>query len=128
MHVFDAAVTAAFTAGARHLIGLSFGVMVVRAVFAGWLIALMVWLLPAAQSSRLLIIILLTYIIGLCGFPHIVAGSVDVALLVQMGDASLRDFFIRFFAPTLIGNIIGGVALVAVFNYGQVAPEIRGST
>lgn len=126
-HAFDASVMAAFSADARHLVEGSFGVTFVRAVFAGWLIALMVWLLPATQL-RLLVIILLTYIIGLCGFPHIVAGMVDVAFLLQMGEASVRDFFLGFFVPTLIGNIIGGVALVAVLNYGQVVPEIRGAT
>jgi formate/nitrite transporter FocA (FNT family) len=85
---------------------------------------LMAWLLPTAQSSSLLVIILITYIIGLCGFPHIVAGTVDVAFLLQTGEASVRDFFLGFFVPTLLGNIIGGVALVAVLNYGQVVPEI----
>jgi formate-nitrite transporter family protein len=125
-HAFDAAVIAAFSADARHLLAVAFGITVVRAVFAGWLIALMVWLLPATQL-RLLVIILLTYIIGLCGFPHIVAGMVEAAFMLQTGAASVRDFFLGFFAPTLIGNIIGGVALVAVLNYGQVVPEIRGS-
>ena len=124
-HAFDAAVSA-FSADARHLVEGSFGVLV-RAILAGWLIALMVWLLPAAESSRLLVIISITYIIGLCGFPHIVAGMVDVAFLLQMGEASVRDFFVGFFIPTLLGNVIGGVALVAVLNYGQVVPEIRGS-
>jgi formate/nitrite transporter FocA (FNT family) len=125
-HAFDAAVTSAFAADARHLIEGAFGVTMVRAVFAGWLIALMVWLLPTAQSSSLWVIILITYIIGLCGFPHIVAGTVDAAFLLQIGEASVRDFFLGFFVPTLLGNIIGGVALVAVLNYGQVMPEIRG--
>jgi formate/nitrite transporter FocA (FNT family) len=83
--------------------------------------------LPTAQSASLLVIILITYIIGLCGFPHIVAGTVDAAFLLQVGAASTRDFFLGFFVPTLIGNIIGGVALVAVLNYGQVVPEIRGA-
>ena len=126
-HAFDAAITSAFSADARHLVEGSFGVTMVRAILAGWLIALMVWLLPAAESSRLLVIIFITYIIGLCGFPHIVAGMVDVAFLLQMGEASVRDFFVGFFIPTLLGNVIGGVALVAVLNYGQVVPEIRGS-
>jgi formate/nitrite transporter FocA (FNT family) len=126
-HAFDAAITSAFSADARHLVEGSFGVTAVRAILAGWLIALMVWLLPAAESSRLLVIIFITYIIGLCGFPHIVAGMVDVAFLLQMGEASVRDFFVGFFIPTLLGNVIGGVTLVAVLNYGQVVPEIRGS-
>ena len=36
---------------------------------AGWLIGLMVWLLPSADASRALIIILLTYVIAICQFP-----------------------------------------------------------
>lgn len=52
----------------------AWGVIFVRAIFAGWLIALMVWLLPAAESARVSIIIILTYIIGLGGFNHVIAG------------------------------------------------------
>jgi formate/nitrite transporter FocA (FNT family) len=43
--------------------------------------------------------------------------------LVEAGQATLRQFVTTFFVPTLAGNIIGGVALVAVLNYGQVAQE-----
>jgi formate/nitrite transporter FocA (FNT family) len=85
----------------------------------------MVWLLPAAQYSRPFIVLLITYIVGLCGFAHIVAGSVECAFLVEVGRATWSDFFLRFFEPTLLGNIVGGVALVAALNYGQVAPEIE---
>lgn len=59
-HAFDAAITSAFSADARHLVEGSFGVTMVRAILAGWLIALMVWLLPAAELSRLLVIIFIT--------------------------------------------------------------------
>ena len=38
-HAFDAAVTSAFSADARHLVDGSFGVTMVRAILAGWLIA-----------------------------------------------------------------------------------------
>jgi formate/nitrite transporter FocA (FNT family) len=31
----------------------------------------------------------------------------------------------RFFLPTLIGNVLGGVTLVAVLNFGQVVPELQ---
>jgi formate/nitrite transporter FocA (FNT family) len=99
----------------------------VRAIFAGWLIALMVWLLPAAGGSRPLIIIIITYVISLGGFSHIIAGSVDGLYMVQMGAASWNEFFGHFFVPTLLGNILGGVALVAVLNYGQVANDVEPS-
>jgi formate/nitrite transporter FocA (FNT family) len=111
----------------RKTMSADFGTTFVRAVFAGWLIALMVWLLPAAGGSRPLIIIIITYVIAVCGFSHIIAGSVDGVYVVQMGAATWQEFASRFFAPTLLGNIVGGVALVAVLNYGQVANDVEPS-
>ena len=55
------------------------------AAFAGWLIGLMVWLLPGAGPARPLIIILLTYAVSACEFPHVVAGSVEAAYLLGQG-------------------------------------------
>jgi formate-nitrite transporter family protein len=123
--VFDASVKSAFLDIARHSIESPFGTTILKGVFAGWLIALMVWLLPSADSMRPIIIILVTYIVGIAGLTHVIAGSVDAAYLVHAGAASLGDYVWRFFIPTLIGNTIGGVALVAVLNYGQVAPELQ---
>ena len=98
----------------------TFGVILIRAVFAGWLIALMVWLLPAAESARVSIIIILTYLIGLGGFNHVIAGSTKVLFLVVSGVGTWRDFWVRFFLPTLLGNIVGGVSLVAFLGHAQV--------
>jgi len=39
----------------------------------------MVWVLPSARSARLFVILILTYVVGLGHFPHIVAGSVEAA-------------------------------------------------
>jgi formate/nitrite transporter FocA (FNT family) len=91
---------------------------------AGWLIALMVWLLPSAENSRPVIIIILAYIIALAGFPHIIAGSIDCIFLVQSGQATWTQYLVRFFTPTLLGNIAGGITLVAMLNYGQVASQL----
>jgi formate/nitrite transporter FocA (FNT family) len=124
-NVFDSEAKAAFTEISRHSLSAPFWDTVLKAIFAGWLIALMVWLLPAAETARPFVIIIVTYVVGLGGFAHIIAGSVDVLYLVESGQASWADFVTRFFAPTLLGNVLGGVALVAVLNYGQVAPEIE---
>jgi formate/nitrite transporter FocA (FNT family) len=123
--VFAPAVKDAFADIASHSIEGSFGVTALKGVFAGWLIALMVWLLPSAGSLRPIIIILITYIVGIGNLTHIIAGSVDAAYLVVAGDAGLGTYVWRFFVPTLLGNMVGGIALVAVLNYGQVAPELR---
>jgi len=97
-----------------------FGVVFVRAIFAGWLIALMVWLLPAAESARVSIIIIITYLIGLGGFNHVIAGSTKQLLLVVTSSESWGAYFAGFFLPTLFGNIVGGVSLVAFLGHAQV--------
>jgi formate/nitrite transporter FocA (FNT family) len=122
--VFESRVVDAFVQIGRRTVEGSFGTTFVRGIFAGWLIALMMWLLPGAKGSRIHIIIVMTYVLALGEFSHIVAGSVDCAFLVQIGKVSLSDYVFAFFIPTLLGNVIGGTALVALLNYGQVAAEL----
>jgi len=100
--------------------GHSFWIVFVRAVFAGWLIALMVWMMPNAATSRVAIIIIITYLIGIARLSHIVAGSTTAFYLVVMGQLSLGQYFAAFFFPTLLGNIVGGVSLVAALAHAQV--------
>jgi formate/nitrite transporter FocA (FNT family) len=95
----------------------------VRAIFAGWIIALMVWLLPAADQTRLWIIMLLTWLVSAAGFNHIIAGSVEMLYAVFRGMTSWTFFWGSFFVPTLLGNIVGGLVLVAALNYGQIVAE-----
>jgi formate/nitrite transporter FocA (FNT family) len=95
----------------------------VRAVYAGWIIALMVWLLPAAESAAMFIILLLTYIVAAAELTHIVAGSVEAIYAVEIGRSTVADFLFRFFLPVFAGNSIGGVTFVALLNFGQVAGD-----
>ncbi|OYV33612.1 MAG: transporter [Rhodospirillales bacterium 20-64-7] len=97
-----------------------------RAFFAGWLIALMVWILPSARSARLLTVMVVTYLVALAHLSHVIAGSAEAAYGVLSGTGTLGQYFGNFLAPTLIGNIIGGVVMVSVLNHGSIAPEIRG--
>jgi formate/nitrite transporter FocA (FNT family) len=98
-----------------------FAHLLVKGVFAGWLIALMVWLLPVAETGRISVIILITYIVGLGQLSHIIAGSVEVMYTVAAGEHTWGQFLGSYAAPSLIGNCIGGVMLVAALNYAQVA-------
>jgi formate/nitrite transporter FocA (FNT family) len=101
-------------------VGAGFWTVLLRAIFAGLLIALMLWMLPDAASSRVVVILIITYLIGICGLNHIIAGSTNVFFLVATGQLSLARYFTAFFFPTLIGNIIGGVSLVAALAHAQV--------
>lgn len=94
-----------------------------RGIFAGWLIALIIWLLPFAEQARIWVIIIITYLIGLGDFSHIIAGSVDGFYGLFAHQITFYAFAFRFFIPTLLGNIIGGVALVAAVNYAQITYE-----
>jgi formate/nitrite transporter FocA (FNT family) len=98
----------------------TFAVALLRGVFAGWLIALIVWLLPFAESARVWVIVIITYIVGLGHLSHVIAGAVEAAFLVFVGESDWGTFVTRMFVPALIGNIIGGVALVASLNHAQV--------
>lgn len=100
-----------------------FVTMVVRGIFAGWLIALMVWLLPFAETSRVAVVILITYLIGIGDFPHVIAGSVGVFHLIATGGVGLAAGLTGYTLPALIGNVLGGVTLVALLGHVQFAEE-----
>ncbi len=76
--------------------------------------------MPAADLAKVGIIIILTYIVGLGQFSHIIAGSAETFYLVGTGQLPVGQFLLSFLIPTLIGNIIGGVSLVAALNHAQV--------
>lgn len=122
---FDFSERAAFLEVSRHALDSDFEGTFVKAGIAGWMIALMVWLLPAAGAARPFVIILVTYIVGIAGLAHIIVGSVEVAYLVVMGEADMMTYVFDFFLPTLLGNVLGGVLLVAVLNHGQIARELK---
>lgn len=118
--VFQPEVRRAFEQIARESADVGFSAALLRGIFAGWLIAMVVWLLAAVESGHALIIIILTYIVGLGGFTHIVAGSAEVFYLVTTGAASWLSYLGSYMLPTLVGNIIGGVSLVSALNHAQV--------
>ncbi|HTS66049.1 MAG TPA: formate/nitrite transporter family protein [Candidatus Acidoferrales bacterium] len=118
--VFPPNVRIAFLDIGRDSMSETFGTVLLRGIFAGWLLALLVWLLPFAEHARFFVIIALTWMIGVCGFSHIVAGAVEVFYLACGGAASWQQALGGYIVPALIGNIVGGVALVAALNHAQV--------
>jgi formate/nitrite transporter FocA (FNT family) len=89
------------------------------AVYAGWLIALMVWMLPGAETNKIPVIVIMTWIIGVAGFAHVIAGGTEVFYVAIRGEASWADALFGFLLPTLVGNVFGGVTLVAALNHAQ---------
>jgi len=118
--VFEPSIREVFFTLAREAVSPTFGQLLWRGVFAGWLIAMTVWLLPFAESARLWVIILLTYLIGVGRLSHVIAGSIEAYTLAVSGQLSWGAALGGYTLPSLIGNIIGGVALVACVNHAQV--------
>jgi formate/nitrite transporter FocA (FNT family) len=105
-----------------------FGTVFVRGIFAGWLIALMVWLLPFAETSRLWVIVIVTWVVGVGQFAHVIAGSVETMYLVATGQRTVMQYAAGFLAPSLAGNIIGGVSLVAALAHAQFVAHEEGAS
>ncbi|RAK58169.1 formate/nitrite transporter family protein [Phenylobacterium deserti] len=110
---------------AAATIGNGFWATVLRAVLSGWLIALMVWLLPSAHTAKILVIVAITWVVALAELPHSIAGSVEASYGVLTGAYPFADYLLRFLVPTLLGNVIGGVSLVAMLNHAPLSEEVE---
>ena len=97
----------------RHILETSWVESFFRAISAGFLIAAMVWLIPSAEAAAFHVIAMMTYLIGVGGFQHIIAGSVEAFLLVANGQLGLGHMMVSFVVPVLLGNIVGGTVSAA---------------
>jgi formate/nitrite transporter FocA (FNT family) len=108
----------------RHILDTSWVESFFRAISAGFLIAAMVWLIPSAEAAAFHVIAMMTYLISVGGFQHIVAGSVEAFLLAANGQLGLGHMMVSFVAPVLLGNIVGGTVLFTLISHAQVMSEI----
>ena len=125
MHLdqFDQPSQDAFLAIGRELMHNTPWQMFTKGILAGWLIALMVWLLPAVEGGKILAITLVTYLIALGGFTHIIVGSVEALYLVFAGELGFSGYVTDFALPTLAGNIVGGSLIFALVSHAQVRSD-----
>jgi formate/nitrite transporter FocA (FNT family) len=93
-------------------------------VIGGWIIALVAWLVSASQWTigQVIIIWLLTFIVGVGGFAHCIAGSGEMLSAVLAGKTSVVSY-LHWITFATLGNIFGGVILVSLLNWGQVSAD-----
>ncbi len=91
---------------------------------SGILLASVVWTLPSTAGQKITLIILLTGLIDLGGFAHVVAGAAEMWILLLHGDIGAGQA-LAFFFPVLAGNIVGGSVLFALLAHAQVRGEIE---
>jgi formate/nitrite transporter FocA (FNT family) len=119
LDVVEPAAQRALSALAQEAMHADVWTTALHAVYAGWLIALMVWMLPGAESAKLAVIVGMTYLVGLGGFAHVIAGASEVFYAGVRGEASWGQVLGGYLLPTLIGNTVGGVTMVAALNHAQ---------
>ncbi len=88
---------------------------------AGWLLALVAWTIEASDQTigQIVLIWAFAFVIGLGSFEHCVSTTAEVLAAVVHGTVSIGHFF-SWLAAVTLGNIVGGVAIVGMLDYGQV--------
>ncbi|WP_433885113.1 formate/nitrite transporter family protein [Pseudomonas vranovensis] len=121
--IFDSKTDVAFLDVGRKVMENDLNQMFAKGIISGWMIATMVWMIPSMETAKVWIILMITYLMALGDFTHIVVGSVEVSYLVWAGEVSWAAFWLDFAAPTLIGNIIGGSFIFALISHAQVRSD-----
>ena len=121
--IFDSKTDVAFLEVGRKVMKNDISQMFAKGIVSGWMIATMVWMIPSMEHAKIWIILMITYLMALGDFTHIVVGSVEVSYLVWAGDETWSRFWLEFALPTLTGNIIGGSFIFALISHAQVRSD-----
>lgn len=106
----------------HHLLSFNNMPLFISAVLAGWLMAQGAWLVLTTHStiSQITCIYIVTFIIGLGGLHHSIAGAGEMFTSLFLGnDITLSDAG-RFLSLAILGNLVGGSIFVALLNYGHI--------
>lgn len=122
--VFSPDVLAQFSAIGLHMMENSAAEMFAKGILAGWLVATMVWVLAGITYAKVLMIFLITYLIALGGFTHIIVGSIEVFFLLFNHELTLGSAVFLFALPTLFGNIVGGTCIFALISHAQIRGDM----
>lgn len=98
--------------------------IMLRGIGAGWLVAALVWMMPNAENTKVGLIVLVTYLIALAEFAHVVAGTAEASALMFAGILTPVEAYWGFVTPALIGNILGGTVFFTVLTWTQIRAEL----
>lgn len=120
--VLDANVAEQLVALAQKKVSEELSTAFVKAIFAGWLMTTLTWLLIAARGmvAQLMIIWCIATMIVLAGFNHVVISASETFMGMMLGgEITVGDWFGHNFLPALGGNLVGGVVFVTLLHYWQ---------
>ena len=107
---------------AQFKLSMGWGEAFVRAIFAGWLMTILTWLLLACDSvgSRLAVIWMIASLLVLGRFNHAVISACEVFIAWGVGlPPQWGRFLLGELAPAVLGNLTGGVVFVTALHYLQ---------
>jgi formate-nitrite transporter family protein len=92
-----------------------------KGIIGGWLIALVAWMVSASHWTigQIAVTWMLTFIVGAGHFSHCIASSAEIIAAIMSGHLHFSSYF-QWLLPATLGNIVGGVSIVSLLNFGQV--------
>jgi len=111
-----------YALAADHFTGFSPSSTLASAILAGWMMALGGWLVLATPPdlSQIVVIYIATFIIGIGGLHHSIAGSAEVFAAMITGHPISPALVASTLGMAVLGNLIGGSIFVAVLNYSHI--------
>ena len=90
-------------------------------IIGGWIIALVAWMVTASHWTigQIAVIWILTFVVGIGHFSHCIAASGEIVSAV-LGGAVHFPRYLQWLGLATSGNIVGGVTIVTLLNFGQV--------
>lgn len=74
----------------------------------------------APMLSQIVVIYIVTFVIGIGGLHHSIAGSVEIFSAYFIGHSLVVSEVVRFISVAVLGNLIGGSVFVALLNYAHI--------
>lgn len=103
-------------------------IMLLSGIAAGWLMGIMAWLVIASREtvSQIIVVTLISFVIGIAGFHHSIAGTIEVLMAVFAGAGPTLADYGQFLLWSVLGNAIGGSVFVALLKFGHVHASQEG--
>jgi len=107
---------------AARLLEHEWWIMLLGGIAGGWLMGLLAWLVIASRDtvSQIIVVTLTTFVIGVGGFQHSIAGTIEVLMAVFASAGPTLGDFARFLLWSVLGNAMGGAFFVALLKFGHV--------
>lgn len=112
---------------AQSSVELGFTSLFFKGVFAGIIVAGVVWIDFSVKDSisRIILVYVAFLSIPLGNLYHVVVSTTEMFYLIMATDVSILSTIISFPLPVLIGNTVGGVIFVTLINYFQTPSYIQ---